>query len=124
MTPEFAITASLGKELINGRSRIQRKITVKNVLFLTFCLALGVATVNAGEIMTDRCQIAPFLLVFAGWLLPQSAKAEWLWSDLDSLRGRFEKLINDNLPKGCHTSKDAELFGYQNAYQAANSALD
>jgi hypothetical protein len=29
----------------------------------------------------------------------------------------FEKLINDNLPTGCHAPKGIELFGYQNAYQ-------
>jgi hypothetical protein len=56
-------------------------------------------------------------------LLPQSAKAEWLWNDPDSLRVRFKKLINDKLPKGYHAPKGTELFGSQNAYEGDKNEI-
>src|SRR6476619_1653061 len=64
-----------------------------------------------------------FLLGLVISVLPQGARAEWLWSDVDSLRQRFETLINDNLPDGCHEAKGKQLFGYQNAYQAMDKQI-
>jgi hypothetical protein len=49
------------------------------------------------------------LVIFVGCGFSHNVKAEWLWCDRAAIKAEFEKLITDNLPKGCHAPKDSEF---------------